>query len=147
MQNESIWKTLAPIIIPSIIALLCAYWQVRVMRAVANPALNQQKPERNTIRKLTRFVKEFWTLLVQIAVFSVALLLELLNPSPLTRLSVFMIAFYLAAIALLSSELLTLHLVRKFFLELLISDVETHRSLISQLRKRFMTPSEIEIVE
>jgi hypothetical protein len=54
------WMPIAQIAIPSIIAVLIGLWQVKTMRAIANPIETPQKPASTVAASVKRVIKANW---------------------------------------------------------------------------------------
>ena len=87
------WTIIAQIAIPSAIALLIGYWQVKTMRSIANVTENQQ--EFSTARANQPFQKIKLFILPSIGFLAIifGVYIELASEKPLTRFDVFIISF------------------------------------------------------
>ncbi len=121
-MNAEIWIIIAQIAIPSIIALLAAgissQMQIRAMRQIANPTLNQPKLRIADAVQLFQKIKPFIFPTVGFIATLYSLSDKLLSDEPLTRISVFFIAFYTAMLILYVSLGLTTFLVFKILKQL-----------------------------
>jgi hypothetical protein len=83
-MSESGWITIATIVISSVTTLGAAHWQVRTMRATANPRKKVPKPKRNVVGRITYFIKKYILDVVMVAGPSISLFiyLELLPFGP-----------------------------------------------------------------
>lgn len=96
---------LIPLIVGSVVTLIsafgAAYWQVRVARAIANPNKNQSQPRSMfSAASFKNTVVVFALCLVSISCTTFAVYIEVLKQSPVTRMSVLLIAFLVGVILL-----------------------------------------------
>ena len=83
------WVTIAAIIIPSAATLIGSYWQVKTMRALANPKTNQQSQATIVERKrLEAFLR-----ILNFVLPSALIVGQLFAPEPISQFSVVVIPY------------------------------------------------------
>ncbi|MFI5251946.1 MAG: hypothetical protein ACHQQQ_05865 [Bacteroidota bacterium] len=88
------WMNIAGIAIPSLIAILVGYWQIKTMRAIAHPAVSSEKKKTNTHFmdkfRSNKYLK-FFIRGVIVVIPCYFLINDLTSPGELTRFEVFSI--------------------------------------------------------
>ena len=105
-MNYDAWVLIAQIAIPSLIALLAAYWQIRVAKAIANP--KEKRPFFQT--RFGKFLKE-WGIVILFVTGCLnsisSVIFEMNTTEPITRYTIFRIAFHLSSTVFFLSGIAT----------------------------------------
>ena len=111
-----IWINIAAIIIPSIVAILIGRWQIKTMRALANPEVKPQKKRKkftDLIDALTSTVRRRISLaLLSMLPLVVGLCMEFFIPHTFTKSCIFAINIAFAMITIQIALITTLEIAR-----------------------------------
>jgi hypothetical protein len=103
-MTKEVWIAIAQIVIPSIVAVLIALWQVRMMRALATPGQPRPKTIRNIAGQIRHFMNVYGYKVICIGLPVYIIKGQLTDEAPLTKWSIgvivvnlFFLSFYLSA--------------------------------------------------
>lgn len=91
IMSQTIWTIVVTAVVTFIASFGAAYWQIREMRAIANPAHKPEKSIRNVVGRVTYFIKKYWAWAVALLLPVWVVARELMRPEPLAKSSVFVI--------------------------------------------------------
>jgi hypothetical protein len=83
------WIMIISIIIPSLVTFIIGFWQIKVMRELANPIISQQSPDKKLKKKFPRATFIIFGICWPLC----SIILAMLPQVPLTKTAIFNISY------------------------------------------------------